>query len=110
MLDDSRYENDAEHAWRLAVMAMTLALIACAFFAWAALLLRAELAVVGTPQNEKLKFFAGFLAILCLALPMLLADVLDVSTLRSLSYLGIWTETRRKRTGCPRRCACGMGR
>ena len=25
LLDDSRYENDAEHAWHLAVMAMTLA-------------------------------------------------------------------------------------
>lgn len=67
-----------------------LALVVCVFFAWAVFLLLAELAVVGASRNEKLKFFAGFLAMLYLFLPMLLAIVLETSALWSFSYFGIW--------------------
>ncbi|MDZ4197765.1 MAG: hypothetical protein U1E27_00605, partial [Kiritimatiellia bacterium] len=67
-----------------------LALVVCVFFAWAVILLLTEWAVLGTPRNEKLKFFAGFLALLYVILPMLLAGVLEFETLLSFSYVGTW--------------------
>lgn len=79
-----------------AMVLWALALIVCVFFAWAVFLLLAEVAVVGAPRNEKLKFFAGFLAILYLVLPMLLAGVLDVNALWPFSFFGLWTEIGRQ--------------
>lgn len=76
-----------------------LVLAACVFPAWSVLLLLAELAVVGAPRNEKLKFFAGFLAMLYLILPPLLAGVLNQGVLYSFSYVGIWTAVWKHASG-----------
>lgn len=67
-----------------------LVLSVCLFPAWCVLLLLTETAIVGAPRNEKLKYFAGFLAMLYLILPPLLAAVLHQDILFSFSYVGIW--------------------
>lgn len=87
----------AIQSFNLVLWALVLA--ACVFFAWSVLLLLTELGVVGAPRNEKLKFFAGFLAMLYLILPPLLAAVLDQGAVYSFSYFGIWTAVWTRASG-----------
>jgi hypothetical protein len=71
-------------------MQWALMLVVCVFFAWAVCFLLVEIAVVGTPRNEKLKYFAGFLIGVYVVLPMVLAGVLDEELLFSFSFFGVW--------------------
>lgn len=81
------------------MVAWALVLATCVFVSWAVLLLLIELAVVGAPRNEKLKFFAGFLASLYLVVPPLLAGVLKQGGLASFSYFGIWAAIGERASG-----------
>ncbi len=65
-------------------------LAGCLFFAWAVFLLLVEFAVVSAPKNEKIKFFAGFIAIVYLVLPGVLAGILSESVIFSFSFFGVW--------------------
>ncbi len=67
-----------------------LVLIVCVFLGWSVFMLLVELAVVGRPKNEKLKYFVGFVALLYLVVPMILAGVLRDTRIMAYSFFGIW--------------------
>ena len=68
-----------------------LTLVMCVFFGWGVFMLLAELTILGRAKNEKLKFFVGFLALVYLVVPMILAGVLREGSLMAFSFFGIWS-------------------
>jgi len=74
----------------VAAVGWTSVLIVCVFFAWVVFMLLAELAIVGRPKNEKLKYLALFMALVYLFLPMILSGVLDEGGIFAFSFLGVW--------------------